>query len=131
MSRQMPWLPRWPGTLTSRSQTQIQAPSRPFIRYSMSSGSSPKSADTMRSRSSGWSISCQNAGCSIHRRAGRPVQASICGLMYVIRLAASQTYVTIGQRSMSARNIAGSGPIPPVSRQPAAAGSGAGAVTGR
>ncbi len=87
----MPWLPGCPGIFTSSSQTQIQAPSRPRIRYSMSSEPSPKSAATTRSRSSGWSMLCQWVGSSVHSRAGSPVHASICGLMYVSRFSASQT----------------------------------------
>ena len=81
MSMQMPWLPVWPSTLTSCSQIHSHFPSRPRIRYSMSSAPAPKSALTTRSRSSGCSIRCQCVGSSVHMLAGRPVQASICGLM--------------------------------------------------
>ena len=89
MSMQMPWLPVWPGTCASISQTQIQAPSRPSMRYSMSIVPAPNSAASTRSRSSGCSLRCQISW--VQRSAGTPVQASICGLMYVMRLSASQT----------------------------------------
>ena len=77
MSRQMPSEPSRVLRVTSRSQSQIQ-PSFPRMRYSRSIGGA---AASTRSRSSGWSISSQCSGSSVHSRAGRPVHSSICGEM--------------------------------------------------